>query len=298
MLTLWLGYCGMVSGCFAVWNLNDGSGEVAGILSGLMRIPAAMNGFLEKALPRFRGDERLVGVAAGGSWIRGTLDEQSDVDLVVVARDDAFARMMNDRMEIARGLGPLLVAFTGEHVGEPRLLICLYGPPLVHVDLKFVALKDFAARVEDPAVLWERDGALTALLAATKSEWPAPQLQWIEDRFWVWVHYAAGKLARGELFEVMDMLTYMRSMILGPLVMQAEGQRAQGARRIETHAVSWVPKLRETIATYDARSCGDSLEAAVMMYRELRERLAGKDLVRRTEAEQEVMEYLKSVRRD
>jgi hypothetical protein len=31
----------------------------------------------------------------------------------------------------------LLVGFTGEHVGEPRVLICLYGPPVLHVDLKF-----------------------------------------------------------------------------------------------------------------------------------------------------------------
>ncbi|MER7057532.1 MULTISPECIES: hypothetical protein [unclassified Streptomyces] len=29
-----------------------------------------------------------------------------------------------------------------------------------------------------------------------------PDLQWIEDRFWIWVHYGATKLGRGELFEV------------------------------------------------------------------------------------------------
>ena len=261
-----------------------------------MQIPKAIEKFLEKALPQFCADERLVGLAVGGSWIRGTLDEQSDVDVVVVVRDQAFPQVMDERMVIARELGPLLVAFTGEHVGEPRLLIGLYGSPLVHVDLKFVALKDFQVRVEDPAVLWEREGALTAVLRRTKSEWLKPQLQWMEDRFWVWVHYAAGKLVRGELFEVLDMLTLMRSMMLAPLMMQAEGQRAQGVRKIETQAAQWAPKLRSTIATHDAGSCGAALRAAVELYRELRERLAGEDLVRRGEAEKVVMEYLERVR--
>ena len=62
-------------------------------------------------------------------------------------------------------LGPLLACFTGEHVGEPRLLIALYGPPLLHVDLKFVAERDLDVRVEDGRVLWQRDGALDRALA-------------------------------------------------------------------------------------------------------------------------------------
>jgi hypothetical protein len=52
------------------------------------------------------------------------------------------------RAGFAGALGPLLSAFTGDHVGEPRLLICLYGPPLLHVDLKFVTPADLAERVE------------------------------------------------------------------------------------------------------------------------------------------------------
>jgi len=60
----------------------------------------------------------------------------------------------------------LLAAFPGDHVGEPRLLICLYGPPLLHVDLKFMSTDEFLHRVEDPMVLWDRAGALRAALLA------------------------------------------------------------------------------------------------------------------------------------
>ena len=64
--------------------------------------------------------------------------------------------MLAEARQFAQRLGPLLASFTGEHVGEPLLLICLYGPPLIHVDLKFVALHDLEHRVEDGIVVWER----------------------------------------------------------------------------------------------------------------------------------------------
>lgn len=260
-----------------------------------MVIPAAIQAFLHEAMPRLRAQERLVGVASGGSWISGEMDDRSDLDLILVTRDDAFPQVMQERMQLAKTLGPLLVAFTGEHVGEPRLLICLYGPSLLHVDLKFVALRDFGQRVENPEVLWERNAALTAILAATECRWPVPQLQWIEDRFWVWVHYAAAKLARGELFEVIDMLSFLRAQVLGPLTVQDQGHRPQGVRRVEARAAKWVAALEKTVALNDSRSCGAAIQAAVKLYQDLRERHANSALLRRTEAEAKVIHYLESV---
>src|SRR5262245_55590435 len=177
-------------------------------------LPEPHAGFLRGALTRLSEDPRLVGVAAGGSYVTRTMDEFSDLDLVVAVEPAAYAAVLEDRQRIAGRLGTLLAAFTGEHVGEPRVLICLYGPPLLHVDLKFVALPDAAQRVEDPVVLWERDGRLSAALLAGRAHFPEPDLQWIEDRFWVWVHYVAAKIGRGELFEAHASLALIRNLVL------------------------------------------------------------------------------------
>ena len=108
--------------------------------------------WLDGALPHWQGDERFLGVAAAGSWLRDELDAWSDLDLVLCVRPDAIDAVMAERATMAATLGPLLTHFTGEHVGEPRLLICLYGPPLLHVDLKFITPEQGADRVEDPAI--------------------------------------------------------------------------------------------------------------------------------------------------
>src|SRR6059036_1873747 len=176
-------------------------------------MPPAHRAFLEHAIPALRADERLVGVAAGGSFINRSLDEHSDLDLV-------------------RRLAPMLAAFPGDHVGEPRLLICLYGPPLLHVDFKFVSTDELAHRVEDPDVLWDRHGEVRAVLVRTKAVYPPPRFQWIEDRFWAWMHYTAVKIARGELFEAIDALGFIRGRVLGPLALAEAGAQPNGVRRV------------------------------------------------------------------
>ena len=49
------------------------------------------------------------------------MDEISDLDLVVVCRDEHQPELLRDTPAFAARLGPLLACFTGEHVGEPRL---------------------------------------------------------------------------------------------------------------------------------------------------------------------------------
>lgn len=225
---------------------------------------------LDTAISALKEDSRIVGAAAGGSYITGAMDEYSDIDLVVAVEPDAYAAVSAERRQIAARMGSLLAAFTGEHVGEPRLLICLYQSPLMHVDLKFVNLDDAAARVEDPVILWERDGRLTAALQRDVARYPAPDPQWIEDRFWIWTHYCATKIGRGELFEVLDFLSYLRSQVLGPLALAAAGARPSGVRKMETLAPDFAVRLKATVAIHDRASCISALDAAVALYLELR----------------------------
>ena len=256
-------------------------------------LPESHRAFLDHAVEVLGTDPRIVGVAAGGSYRSDTMDAFSDLDLVVAVEPAEHGAVMAERRRIAAALGTLLAAFTGEHVGEPRLLICLYDRPLLHVDLKFVALPEVAARVEDPAVLWERDGRLTAALRGARAAYPQPDPQWIEDRFWIWVHYAAAKIGRGELFEALDVLAYLRVNVLGPLGLRRAGARPTGVRKIETSAPDFASALRRTVATYDVRECIRATRAAVELYRELRTADVG--VVRGEAAERAAMQYLSDV---
>ncbi|GAB2560840.1 hypothetical protein [Spirosoma areae] len=60
---------------------------------------------------------------------------------------------------------------------EPRLLIALCDSPLLHVDIKFLTPPEFYRRIENPAILWEREGLLTAIIQQSTAQYPSFDFQ-------------------------------------------------------------------------------------------------------------------------
>jgi predicted nucleotidyltransferase len=261
-----------------------------------MKIPttalASHQSFISAALPYLAADKRLVGVAVAGSWAENAMDEFSDLDLIVAVEPKHVGQVMSERYSIAASLGTLLAAFTGEHVGEPRVLICLYDSPLLHVDLKFVSVADLRIRVDEPVVLWERDDRLSEAFASSTGAYPLPDEQWIEDRFWIWIHYGTGKVARGELFEALDFISYLRGTVLGPLGLMQAGCKPSGVRRIEQVAPTLAKALKSTVALHEQESCYLALERCIEIYRSLR----SATVTCRKSAEETAVAYLQSMR--
>lgn len=259
-----------------------------------MNLPPDHARLLERIEQHVVRDGRFDGLAAGGSMITGGLDEYSDLDLVLVVRDEHHAAVMAQRRQVAERWMPLLAAFTGEHVGEPRLLICLCADPLLHVDLKFVTLEEFGHRIEDPLIIWEREDLLSGSIAESA---PVPLTfdpQWAEDRFWTWVHYAATKLGRGELFEVLEFLGFVRARVIAPMAKHARGLTPRGVRRVEQQVPELVAPLSATVAVHDRAACADAVRACVDLYRALREELPVPTR-RRVDAEAAAVGYLGEV---
>ncbi len=253
-------------------------------------LPSAHKKFLDHALTRLKADDRILGVAAAGSWPK--LDNYSDLDLVIACDPASYEEILDDRMRIAGELGKHMVSFTGEHVGEDRLLICLYEDPLLHVDLKFISITEFSERWVEPEILWEKKGLLTAALANTKPTPPAVDLQWTEDRFWVWMHYGAMRLGRGEIFEAIDLLSFLRSQVLGPLALTKKHQVPMGVRRLEQHCPEEIEALRATVPQYSVPSCLEALRASAKVYVDLRETMASDNLKRHRRVEMAAMQAL------
>jgi len=234
-------------------------------------LPGLHRAFVGKVRTEVAGDSRMAALLAGGSYIHGGFDQHSDLDLVIVVDDGRYEEVMASRLQFAERIGGLLSAFTGEHVGEPRLLICIYGPELLHVDLKFVTAADLDRRIERPAVLFARNPeAVQARLDAAAIAWPDASPDWFERRAWIWLHYGATKLARGELFEAIGMLAFFREQVLGPMLHRRAGRPQRGVRRIETLAGASGEQLADTVATHEEESVRSALLAAIALYVDLR----------------------------
>ena len=241
-------------------------------------------------------DENVIGLAAAGSWIVKEMDEYSDLDLVLVTRDK-LSDDKNKMMAMATRFGDLLSAFTGEHVGEPRLLVCLYDNPLLHVDIKFLQLQEFSSRVENPVVLFERNQQLTTILQSTTPVWPLPDYQWIEDRFWIWIHYVSAKIGRGEFFDCLSSLDFLRTNVLAPLMQVKNKTLPRAVRKVETQlAKPDLENLKITVAAYDRASIIIALDNVISIYRSLRRKLFPENILLRSRTEKEAVAYFKTIK--
>ena len=255
--------------------------------------------FVEHLTESVKQDGRFLGLSLSGSYSENRLDKYSDLDVVLAVRPEHLDEVMLQRQSFASALGPLVASFTGEHVGEPRLLICLYeGEPPLHVDLKFVAPDEVAERVDQPTVVWEIDQSMSQCYASGDAHYPLPTLQWFEDRIWIWLHYGTAKVARGELFEAMEFLSYLRQSTLGPLALFVHGFEPSGVRKIEQKIPAFAQQLQSTLADYNQVSLFAALEQVCLLYRSLRDQYRKPDdFVVRHQAEHLAMKYLGAEKR-
>lgn len=272
-------------------SVSDTAPDADALRSRFASMPASLAVACARIAGVLHADPRFVALLLAGSGIADAFDAHSDLDLVVVCRDEDYADLLPARPAIAARLGRLLAAFTGEHVGEPRLLICLYAEPLLHVDLKFVTPAMLSPRVEEPVVLWSRCAEVARQLATAEARWPNQAPEWFEERFWIWLHYGAAKLRRGELFETLAMLAYLREQVLGPLIARARGRDQRGLRRIDLVEDDWSQALRATLAGAERIELAAALAAAAQLYRQLRATAAAPQNVD-AEREQLVLAYL------
>lgn len=254
--------------------------------------------FADNVTTIVKKDPSVIGLAVAGSWLTNEIDEFSDLDLILVTKEK-ISGSKDLMLHYANQFGTLLTAFTGEHVGEPRLLICLYDNPLLHVDVKFVTIEEFHSRIETPTILSDTDGQLQNVIDQTTATFPYPDYQWIEDRFWTWIHYALLKIGRGEYFEAVDFFGFLRMVVLGPLLHIKNGNLPRGVRKVESQLPgNDLAALKLTMAEHNKLSLLSAMENTVMLYRNLREELFGKNIVLHKAAEEKVLLFLEEIEKD
>jgi hypothetical protein len=251
--------------------------------------------FADRAKDLLINDKSVIGLAVGGSWLTNEIDEFSDLDLILVTKEK-ISDNKPIMFDFAKRFGNLLSGFTGEHVGEPRLLICLYDTPLLHVDIKFVTLEEFHSRIETPVILLDTDRQLEKAIIQSEEKFPYPDYQWIEDRFWIWVHYMLLKIGRGEYFEAFDCFSFLRMTIFGPLLHIKNNNLPRGVRKVESKLKTEdFNDLKLTLPTYEKQSLIDCLKNSISLYRKTRKKLFDNNIVLQKDTEEKVMRYFDEV---
>jgi predicted nucleotidyltransferase len=249
---------------------------IDGRLPDLDRLPEHRK-LLEEAVTRFRNDIRVVGLVVGGSLAHGTADFYSDVDLYIVAQDEAFDEIFAERDTTVEAVGLPLFGFTVDPApgGSTDHIVIYEGP----VKFDFMYLKESelkpAPKWVSCVVLKDATGHVGGIVA--NSEGLAPPrptteaLLELNQMFWTRCWYVFGKIVRGELWEALDVLHSIRSLALVPSLDWAAERPHEGYRRLENKTdAAMASRLLATVTPVQPEALFSALQAEVELFRSLR----------------------------
>ena len=248
-----------------------------------MERPAALDrlpqhrSLLELAVARFRDDDRVSGLVLGGSLARGEADFYSDVDLYVIARDRAFDAVFAERDDAAEAIGSPLSRFAVDPLpGGSRDYIVLYPGP-VKLDLMYHRESEVEAgpKWEGLPVLKDGSGFVAAVVTRSSGSEPdrhRPEaIAELEQKFWTLCWYVFGKISRGELWEALDGVHTIRSLVLVPLLDRSAGRSHEGYRRLERKLdPETLNALAATVAPVQREALYAALRAEISLFRYLK----------------------------
>lgn len=119
-------------------------------------------------------------------------------------------------------------------------------------------------------------------------------LQWCADRLPGWTHYLAIKLGRGELFEVLNSIDFLRARVLAPLIAIEAGVPPRAMRRLEETGSPRLVALARTSCGYEPVALKAASREAVRLAYELLDAV-GPDVHRHHDAEACTLAFLDAV---
>jgi predicted nucleotidyltransferase len=245
-------------------------------VTALSRLPQHRN-LLERAVARFRDDDRVLGLVLGGSLAIGGADFYSDVDLYMIVRDESLDAVFAERDAAAEAIGSPLLRFTVEPVpGGSRDYIVTYPGP-VKLDLMYHRESEVepGPKWENRLVMKDDFCSLASVVSRSTGSAPVPLalevLAELDQKFWTWCWYVFGKIVRGELWEALDGLHTIRSLALLSLLDLAAERPHEGYRRLERKLDPRTSGLlAATVASLQPGALYAALQAEIALFRELR----------------------------
>lgn len=109
--------------------------------------------------------------------------------------------------------------------------------------------------------------------------------------------FATLKLGRGENFEALDFLSFMRTTVTAPLFQIKNEKLPRGLRKVEmNYPKADLEKLVSTVPSYNTDSLFTSLDNTVNLYLELRQQIFPTTINLRTAAQEKILQYLQEIK--
>ena len=243
-----------------------------------------LDALLSRTTKEFESHPEIDGLIFMGSYAQQIQDKNSDVDLVIITRNESLAESVSAWKTYLSSLPTVLVMDELESLAWVATLETT-SVGLVKIDYDFISTENIKDEVQKSMVtqtglchgkiLFDRSGHLAQAYACSK-----PSLNYPKDpvttmdQFIITAWSLIRMLDRGEVFEAYDIMIAMRDPHILSLVMQLHNVPFENYRRIEEKIdVPWQQKIAHTICDpvpdQIAGSCIDLIELYKLLWEKL-----------------------------
>lgn len=243
-----------------------------------------LDGLLTRTVKEVESRPEIDGLIFMGSYVTQMQDENSDVDLVIIIRNENLAESVFAWKSYLSLLPTVLV------MNELESLVCVAtlettSVGLLKIDYDFISTENINDEVQKAMItetglchgkiLFDRSGHLARAYACSKPSLIYPKYPVTTmDQFIITTWSLIRMLNRGEVFEAYDILIAMRDPHILSLVMQLHDVPFENYRRFEVKIdMSWQKKIARTICDpvpdQIAGSCFDLIELYKLLWRKL-----------------------------
>ena len=217
-----------------------------------------LDGLLTRTVKEVESHPEIEGLIVMGSYVTQIQDENSDVDLVIITRDDALAESIFDWKTYLSSLPTVLVM---DELDPLSWVATLETTPvgLVKIDYDFISIENINDDVQKALItqtglchgkiLVDRSGHLAQAYACSKPSLDFPKYPVTTmDQFIITTWSLIRMLDRGEVFEAHGIMITIRDPHILSLVMQLHNIPFENYRRLEEKIdASWQQKIAHTI---------------------------------------------------
>lgn len=246
--------------------------------------PQELESLLSRTTKEVESHPEIDGLIFMGSYARQIQDKNSDVDLVIITRNDAFAESVSDWKTYLSSLPSVIVMDEFESLAWVGTLETT-SVGIVKIDYDLIATENINDEVQKAMItqtglchgkiLFDRSGHLAQAYAFSKPsldfhKYPVTTM----DQFIITTWSLIRMLNRGEFFEAHDIMTAMRDPHILSLVMQLHDVPFENYRRIEGKInISWQQKIAHTICDPVPVKIAGSCFELIQLYKLLWEKL-------------------------
>ena len=235
---------------------------------------------LTRTIKEVESRPEIDGLIFMGSYAQQLQDKNSDVDLVIIARDDSLAKPVSTWKTYLSSLPTVLVMDELESLTWVATLEST-SVGLVKIDYDFISTKNLNDEVQKAVItrtgfchgkiLFDRSGHLAQAYAGSNLslyslKYPVTTM----DQFIIITWSLIRMLDRGEVFEAHDILNTMRDPHILTLVIRVHDVPFENYRRLEEKInPSWQRKIALTICEPVPRKIAQSCIDLIELYKVL-----------------------------